>query len=1461
MPRLDSRLVMALMTSTALAGPPLAVAGELPAGASVVSGRIGISNPNSDTLRIRQSSQAGIVNWGSFSIGAGNRVSIHQPGRDATLLNRVTGSTPSTIAGRLDANGQVYLINPNGIAITKSGVVNTGAFVASTLDIGNDDFLAGKRGFAGGGHSAAVSNRGSIEVGRGGYAALLGGHVANAGTISVPLGKIGLGAGEAATLDLSGDGFLEVAIPSDGPGRGALIRQSGHLKADGGRIEISAATARAAARDAVNLSGLVEARTVSGHSGAIVLGGGEGGTVRVSGRLDASGHGRRAHGGSITVTGRHIALRHARLDASGQRGGGEIRIGGDAHGGGTLPRAATTVVDKATTIRANALDMGGGGSVVLWSDDATRFTGRISARGGALGGDGGFAEVSGHVLAYHGMADLRAPAGEVGTLLLDPYDVTISNAPTSNIALVGGTYTPGNTSVLNAGELTTQLGSASVTVTTTGSGSDPGNITLQAALSWAAGTTLTLSANSNVTINAPIAAAAGGLAFSAGSSVAINSPITVGGGLAFSAAGAGIAINAPVTTTAGNLTLVANGTISASAAVQIGGTFLLQQGDWLQNAAGGTLPAFSARDFRVESGSFRRVLGGDGTTANPFQIADVYGLQGIGTSFAFLSGSYVLANNIDASGTVNWNGGAGFAPIGGIEVRFIGTFEGAGHTIDRLTINQPGNDFIGLFGMAEGATISDVGLTNVSIIGEDNVGGLIGLNAGTVPDPAITHAFTTGSVSGVNQVGGLIGLNQGSDGQGVSVVQSFSTASVNATGVGAGGLVGENQALNFGTATILQSYATGSVTSTGTGVGGLVGVQTTDGSLGSAASITESYATGQVTGTAGVGGLVGTNTNGSVTTSFWDSDTTGLSTSAGGGTPLTTAQFQNPVTFVPQAASWNFATTWSPPTTFGGGFYPELYTMSPVIRVITNNTSRLYGANSTFTVVGTDGGPGTYIFGPSVDPVDLSAVLTSTATLASPIGTYPVFGIPAPATSGGVTYRTVATLADAAVVPSLAVNPAPLTITADALTKIYGGTFTFAGTEFSTAGLRNSDTVTAATLSSLGAAAIATVAGSPYAVAISNAAGTGLANYAITYKPGTLAVAPAPLTVTADDLSKTYGDTITFAGTEFTVAGLKNGDTVTTAKLASLGARATATVAGSPYAIAASHAAGTGLANYAITYKPGALAVRRAPLTVTADDQTKTADDAFTFAGTEFTVTGLKNADAVTSATMASPGAAKNATVAGSPYPITISNAAGTGLANYDIAYAAGSFTVEPSAARTTATMLPMMPSSNPIFDPPDIIDVNLGGGGPIITLPETNAPPTTSTTLTYLQQNSQQLEQQLAACERRQIRDHTRAYIDCVATALDGFGRSLERRVVDLPPPLRAVTAIIRTAVAQVRAARTVGEARAAVQTAITAVRKVITLLKADDPAVARLQRQEGTTIATALQSVDTHLARAVGL
>src|ERR1700722_871623 len=386
-------LALALAFASGGASPLLAQS-VLPQGGAVVGGSATIGTPTNNALTITQSSPNAIVNWNSFSIGAPNTVIFNQPSSTSAILNRVTGNTPSTIAGTLSANGQVYLVNPNGIAITSSGTVNVaGGFVASTLTISDADFLAGRRTFIGTGSSAAVSNAGHINVGSGGFMALLGGTVSNAGRIRVPLGRVGLGSGESITLDLSGDGFMQVAVPTAATAKKhrALVDVSGRIATVGGSIELKAATVKQAIRDVVNVSGSLSARSISGHPGAIVLNGGAGGNVNVAGRLNVSavryakatkggtiavaGHSvtiadkasikatsTSARGGAISVTGATVAVGAAVFDASGATGGGAIFIGGGPHGTGALAHAGTVSIASGATLRADATRAGNGGT-------------------------------------------------------------------------------------------------------------------------------------------------------------------------------------------------------------------------------------------------------------------------------------------------------------------------------------------------------------------------------------------------------------------------------------------------------------------------------------------------------------------------------------------------------------------------------------------------------------------------------------------------------------------------------------------------------------------------------------------------------------------------------------------------------------------------------------------------------------------------------------------------------------------------------------------------------------------------------------------------------------------------------------------------------------------------------------------------------------------------------------------
>ena len=310
------------------------------------------------------------------------------------------------------------------------------------------------------------------------------------------------------------------------------------------------------------------------------------------------------------------------------------------------------------------------------------------------------------------------------------------------------------------------------------------------------------------------------------------------------------------------------------------------------------------------------------------------------------------------------------------------------------------------------------------------------------------------------------------------------------------------------------------------------------------------------------------------------------------------------------------------------------------------------------------------------------------------VGSYSSAGSAATATVAGGPYVISAALSDPnsklsnyTVVTSygsLTVNPAAMTITATSASKIYGQTF--AGTAFTYSAQFNSDTVTSVTLTSTGAAATATVAGSPYNIVPSAAVGTGLSNYAITYANGHLTVTKAALTITANNQSKAYGQASNLGTTTFTASGLENSDTVTSVTETSTGSAATATVAGSPYNIVPSAAVSTGLNNYSVTYVDGLLTVTTAALTITANNQSKTYGLALNLGTTAVTASGLKNGDTVTSVTLTSSGTAATATVAGSPYNIVASAAVGARLANYTITYIVGQLTVNPAPLTITAT-------------------------------------------------------------------------------------------------------------------------------------------------------------------------------
>jgi filamentous hemagglutinin family protein len=498
-------VLLASLGSTSLA---------LPANGVVTNGSAAISSNAASSLTITQTSASATINWQSFNIGTSESVRFVQPSSSSVALNRVLGSDPSQILGNLSANGQVFLVNPNGILFGKGASVNVGGLVASTLGIADTDFLAGRYRFEGS-PSTEVRNLGAIQARTGGYIALLGSKVTNDGNLSAPIGGVALAAGSAVTLDFAGDGLLNVAVNQSA--LNALVRNGGVIQADGGAVWMSASAHDALLSTVVDNTGIVQANTVGYRNGRIYLDGGESGVVSVGGTLQASGTAPGTTGGSIIVSGDKLALNDgALLDATGNAGGGTIAIGGGWQGLDPSIRQATGVyIAQGATLDASATNTGNGGTIVAWSDvhnplSSTRVYGTLRARGGALSGDGGRIETSGHWLDVAGLkVDAAARKGIGGYWLLDPEDLAVvAAAPALTLAgevpALSGIFTSGaGTPNVLASDIESRLFSGtSVILQTapTGTGNGDISVTTSIAATPPGLVSLTMMAHGSITL-------------------------------------------------------------------------------------------------------------------------------------------------------------------------------------------------------------------------------------------------------------------------------------------------------------------------------------------------------------------------------------------------------------------------------------------------------------------------------------------------------------------------------------------------------------------------------------------------------------------------------------------------------------------------------------------------------------------------------------------------------------------------------------------------------------------------------------------------------------------------------------------------------------------------------------------------------------------------------------------------
>ncbi len=815
----------------------------LPKGGQVTVGQATIA-PKGANLTVTQGSNRAVIDWSSFSVGAPNTVTFTQPSSTAAILNRVTGTTPTSIAGQILANGQVFLVNPNGIAITGSGGVKVGGgFVASTLDINNADFTAGKLSFQGDGSSAAVSNAGRITTAPGGFVGLLGGSVSNAGTIEAPLGTVGLGSGERATLDLNGDGFLQVAIPTDSTtaqGK-ALLDVAGSVHAAGGRIALSAASVAQAVRQAVNVSGELNATAASGTGGDITL-----------------------TGGSISLT-------------------------------------------PSSRLLADGAGSGEGGHILVKADGTAAVQGYLSAQGGAAGGNGGQVETSGESVDFTGVrVNTLAAHGATGTWLVDPtnliIDATAANTINTDLATTSVTLqtsasgapsgpagTTGNTAAGNGDILINAPLAWSSSSTLTLDAYNAINVNAPITIGGAGG--LVLDYNTSSPQNLLFAQGAGVNygATNQGGTLAIN-------GQPYALLYTMSALPAVTGNSALATSLDASGTTYSAAVINQGSGVFEGLGNTISNLTinspdgaylglfGNT--TFNIRDLGLVGGS---VTGGAnayvGSLAGELN-RDVYNVYAKGTAVTGGDNSLVgglvglgLANgslsisNVYATGAVSGGNGAA---VGGL----IGAAEGPSnisnfniknsYATGAVSSTGTGGYFGGLVGISFVTTISNSYATGAvsSTGGAADLGGLIG-GADKI---IVSNSYATGAVSSTGGGGGLGGLIGGASGATIS--DSYATGAVSGSAAAVGGLAGvldSNSVLN-------NVYSTGAVSSAGFGdVGGLLGEYV--------GTISNAYWDTQTSGTSvGVGLNTSSQTVTGLTTAQLQGGSANLGSAFAGGT-------------------------------------------------------------------------------------------------------------------------------------------------------------------------------------------------------------------------------------------------------------------------------------------------------------------------------------------------------------------------------------------------------------------------------------------------------------------------------------------------------------------------------------------------------------------------------------------------
>ncbi|MFT4799494.1 MAG: filamentous hemagglutinin family protein, partial [Candidatus Azotimanducaceae bacterium] len=802
-----------LIASGMLAYPHVLLAG--PEGGVVTAGSGFITKAHAKTT-ITQSTQNLAIDWQSFNVAKNESVQFLQPGSQSVALNRILDQDPSVIHGSIQANGTVFLMNPNGTVFGETASVNVHALVASTLLMSNSDFMSGNYNFSDSGTNGVIVNHGLLAASTGGSVTLLGHSVENHGVIVARTGTVTLASGTAATLDFDGDGLLSIAVTAgilnNPDGTESAVLNTGTISAEGGTVYLTADAARDVFKHAVNNVGLVEARGASLVNGEVILDGNAGTTI-TSGTIDVSNE--TGLGGTVKVLGEQVGLfGDATINASGSEGGGTVLVGGNYQGKGPEQNAQVTYVSEGSSIQIGSSN-GDGGQAVVWADGTTRYFGHID---GAASGKGANAEVSGKQhLAFRGTVDLSGGEGK-GTLLLDPQNIVIATGGGDAVATNDEfAENAAGTSTISPANLVTALDGASVVL----QAHDDITVTnaVDASANGGAGD-LTLEAGDDITIDAAITMRAGsslnliidsagatGVAHDVnaditGTGAITAQDLTVTNGATDNDAGN---VTFGVLTLAGDLAITTGGgtssTITQGGAWAVTGTTTLDAGSATATVSDITLST-GANDF---GGAVTITQGGDVTivdaNALSFQQATaastsvtaggVLTLSGNVTS----SGATSLTSTADDGGAITFDqGGFTISSAGGAltvtadDMTLDGTITATGQTVT-LTSNTAA-DAIEL-GSAGTTTAGTLELSNTEL--QTIAATQLNIGSGAAGAIAVTADVTPGSTGGAD----------------VTTVHLLSGSTITGT---AGGIVETSLALTAAAGTINFTDTTTNVT-------------------------------------------------------------------------------------------------------------------------------------------------------------------------------------------------------------------------------------------------------------------------------------------------------------------------------------------------------------------------------------------------------------------------------------------------------------------------------------------------------------------------------------------------------------------------------------------------------------------------------------------------------------------------